>query len=135
MIALDKFLLELGPIWGIMIICLITVILSFFYNRLTARYLFRESQKDRDLTSFQFLRHAGSALIYFVGLAVALSQIPSMRTMGHSLLAGAGILSVVIGLAAQQSLGNLFSGIMIVIFRPFRINDRITIQNISGFVE
>ncbi|MCB0669881.1 MAG: mechanosensitive ion channel family protein [Saprospiraceae bacterium] len=132
---LNEFLLDLGPVWGISIVLVITLLVSFIYNRIIGRYISRESQRDKDHTSLQFMRHVGTALIYLIGLAFALSQIPSLRSMGHSLLAGAGILSVVVGLAAQQSLGNLFSGIMIVIFKPFRINDRITIQNITGFVE
>lgn len=132
---LNEFLLDLGPVWGISIVLVITLLVSFVYNRIIGRYISRESQRDKDHTSLQFMRHVGTALIYLIGLAFALSQIPSLRSMGHSLLAGAGILSVVVGLAAQQSLGNLFSGIMIVIFKPFRINDRITIQNITGFVE
>lgn len=132
---INDFLLELGPVWGILIILIVTMLIAFFYNRITNRYITREIEREKDLTSLQFMKHAGLGLIYLFGLAFAISQIPSLRSMGNSLLAGAGILSVVVGLAAQQSLGNLFSGIMIVIFKPFRINDRITIQNITGFVE
>lgn len=132
---LNEFLLGLEPVWAISIIVVLTLVISLIYNRIIGRFITRESQREKDHTSLQFMRHVGTALIYLIGLAFALSQIPSLRTMGHSLLAGAGILSVVVALAAQQSLGNLFSGIMIVIFKPFRIHDRITIQNITGFVE
>jgi small-conductance mechanosensitive channel len=59
-----------------------------------------------------------------------------MKTLGHSLLAGAGILSLVAGLASQQALSNIMSGFLIVIFKPFKINDRITFnQTYTGTVE
>ena len=134
--GLKSFMIDAGTLWDIGIILLVTIVLAYLYNRIANRYI----QKilithDKDLTGFQFVKHAITALIYVLGIAAALSQIPDLKTLGHSLLAGAGILSVVVGLAAQQSLGNLFSGIMIVIFKPFRINDRVTINDKTGFVE
>ena len=62
-------------------------------------------------------------------------QIPALKTVGHSLLAGAGILSLVAGLASQQALSNIMSGFLIVLFKPFKINDRITFNNYTGTVE
>jgi len=58
-----------------------------------------------------------------------------LKTVGHSLLAGAGILSLVAGLASQQALSNIMSGFLIVLFKPFKINDRITFNNYTGTVE
>jgi small-conductance mechanosensitive channel len=51
-------------------------------------------------------------------------------------LAGAGIFAVAIGFASQKAFSNIISGLFIVIFKPFRINDRLSIGNdISGIVE
>jgi small conductance mechanosensitive channel len=47
------------------------------------------------------------------------------------LLVGAGFLGIVIGLAAQQVLGNVLAGISIFVSRPFEIGDRVTIVNSS----
>lgn len=49
--------------------------------------------------------------------------IPVLRSMGTALLAGASVASVVIGLAAQSTLGNLVAGVSITIYRPFRLGD------------
>lgn len=46
------------------------------------------------------------------------------------MLASAGVLSVIIGLAAQQAFGNVFSGLYIVVTKPYRVND--IIQLMSG---
>ena len=52
------------------------------------------------------------------------------------MLTGAGILAVVAGIASQHALSNIMSGIFIIIFKPFRVNDRLLIKNtFSGIVE
>jgi small-conductance mechanosensitive channel len=51
------------------------------------------------------------------------------------LLASAGILAVAVGFAAQSALGNLIGGVFIVIFKPFKLGDRVEIQNLRGIVE
>jgi small-conductance mechanosensitive channel len=50
-------------------------------------------------------------------------------------LAGAGVLAVAVGFASQQALSNIISGVFIVIFKPFRIGDRVKISDRSGIVE
>lgn len=92
--------------------------------------------KHIDPTSYVFVTKLITAIIYIVGISIALTQIPAMKTLGKSLLAGAGILSLVAGLASQQALSNIMSGFLIVLFKPFKINDKITFnQNYTGTVE
>ena len=92
--------------------------------------------KHIDPTSYFFATKLITAIIFIIGISFALIQIPEMKTLGHSLLAGAGILSLVAGLASQQALSNIMSGFLIVIFKPFKINDRITFnQTYTGTVE
>ncbi len=92
--------------------------------------------KHIDPTSFLFAVNIITAIILIVGFSFAIIQIPEMKTIGHSLLAGAGIISLVAGLASQQALSNIMSGFLIVLFKPFKINDRITFnQTYTGTVE
>lgn len=66
----------------------------------------------------------------------AVYETNALRTVATSLLAGAGILAVAVGFASQQALSNIVSGIMIVIFKPFRVNDRLNIgTTFNGIVE
>ena len=51
------------------------------------------------------------------------------KTILDPLLASGGIVAVVVGLAAQETVGNLISGFMIVTFRPFHIGDLIRVNN------
>jgi small-conductance mechanosensitive channel len=52
--------------------------------------------------------------------------------MGTALLAGASVASVVIGLAAQSTLGNLVAGVAITIYRPFRLGDTLQLAAPTG---
>jgi len=121
----------------IVIIIVATVLVALLFNWFAKRYIKRSLiAHGRDLTSFQFFRHIISALIYIVGIAAALTQIPEFKIVGHSLLAGAGVISLVAGLASQQALSNIMSGILIVVFKPFRLNDKITLRGtFTGVVE
>lgn len=120
----------------IIVVMAITIALGIVFNYIADRYIKKSSlSKHLDPTSFVFARKIISAIIYIVGISFALVQIPALKTVGHSLLAGAGILSLVAGLASQQALSNIMSGFLIVLFKPFKINDRITFNNYTGTVE
>lgn len=96
----------------------------------------KRGQDAIDKTVLNFSHRLITIVIYGAGFGACFTRIPELKIVGHSLLTGAGILTVVGGLASQQVLGNIVSGFMIVFFRPFRIGDRITISgNYSGTVE
>jgi small conductance mechanosensitive channel len=127
----SKRLLIAGLI--ILVTILIQRIVSFMIKR-----AFKKSSKFLKVeeTKYRFFKHFISALIYVVGIAMAVSTIPSLRTLSLSLFAGAGIIAVVVGFASQHAFANIVSGIFIVIFKPFRVGDRITIGNdVRGIVE
>lgn len=118
-------------------IIIITVLVKILFNRFFNYYINKSSTEvNNNPTNYKFLKHAITALIYVVGLCCAIYSIPSLRALASSLLAGAGILAIAIGFASQQAFSNIISGVFIIIFKPFRVNDRIQIkENISGMVE
>ncbi|KAA3627403.1 MAG: mechanosensitive ion channel family protein [Bacteroidetes bacterium] len=117
-------------------IIIATFLVAFLVNRFFKR-LIRKSTADmrNDPTNYLFLRHTISALIYIVGFSTAIYMMPNLRALASSLLAGAGILAVAIGFASQQALSNIISGVFIVLFKPFRVNDRLKIRELNGIVE
>lgn len=118
-------------------IIFLTLVVREIFARLYNRFIRRSTDDMKtDPTNYKFLKHAISALIVVVGFSAAIWAIPSLRTLASSLLAGAGILAVAVGFASQHALSNMISGIFIVIFKPFRVNDRLTIrEGLSGVVE
>jgi small conductance mechanosensitive channel len=118
-------------------ILVITFLMAWIMNHLISRTLMARLNKAHiDLITVNFIRRFVNIVIYFIGISAALTQIPEFEVIGHSLLAGAGIMTVVGGLASQQVLSNIVSGLLIVIFRPFKIGEKITINSVyTGFVE
>jgi small-conductance mechanosensitive channel len=73
-----------------------------------------------------------TALIWVIMLILYAHLIPVLRSLGTALLAGASVASVVIGLAAQSTLGNLVAGVSITIYRPFRLGDTLQVAAPTG---
>jgi small-conductance mechanosensitive channel len=69
-------------------------------------------------------------LVTGFGYAIALVGMLSMLStpIGHLLLVGA-IAGVVLGIAAQQSLGNVFAGFVLLLARPFAVGNRIRVRS------
>jgi len=75
-------------------------------------------------------------LVLFLAAGVLYaSLIPALRTLLNTILAGAGITALVMGLAARSTLSNLVAGLSLAIYRPIRIGDKLTIENEYGAVE
>lgn len=71
-------------------------------------------------------------------LTLALSVIVALRLAGLSLQTlalGASFTAVVVGLAAQQTLGNVFAGVVLLAARPFQIGDRVRFAGFGMDVE
>lgn len=118
-------------------IIVVTIFLRWIFSRFFNRFINRSTKEIKnDPTNYKFLKHTMSAIIYMVGIGAAVYVVPSLRTLANSMLAGAGILAVAVGFASQQALSNIISGLFIVIFKPFRINDRLKLNdNVVGVVE
>jgi small-conductance mechanosensitive channel len=85
-----------------------------------------------DRTTISFMQQFGTASIWIIVVILYAHLIPELRSLGTALLAGASIASVVIGLAAQSTLGNLVAGISITLYRPFRLGDTIQVAAPTG---
>ena len=76
---------------------------------------------------------AGSAVrLLMTGVGYVVVMFAVFGVLGVSidhLLVGAGVAGVVLGIAAQQSLGNVFAGLVLLLARPFRVGDHIRIRS------
>ncbi|WP_224276958.1 mechanosensitive ion channel family protein [Streptomyces sp. LS1784] len=86
-------------------------------------------------TQISMLRRVVSALIVVVTVAVMLLTFSAMRAIGASLLASAGIIGIVAGIAAQSTLGNFFAGLQIAFGDTVRIGDIVVVDGQQGTVE
>lgn len=87
--------------------------------------------------NLKFLNSFLKGLAWVIGVLQVVALVPGMSSFTKTLLAGSGIAAVVLGLAAQESFGNLISGMLIAVFHPFQVGDRVHLINndLTGFVE
>jgi small conductance mechanosensitive channel len=112
----------------------IFVVLALIFSRAvrTAVHAAMTRSGQIDRTTLSFFQQVISALIWVVMLILYAHLIPVLHSMGTALLAGASVASVVIGLAAQSTLGNLVAGVSITIYRPFRLGDTLQVAAPTG---
>ncbi len=82
-----------------------------------------QSRARRIQTQLQILHRVIIFLIWILGIAAILLTFPVARTAGASLLASAGVFSVIAGLAAQTTLSNLFAGLQLAFSDSIRVGD------------
>ncbi|MFC3200121.1 mechanosensitive ion channel family protein [Parapedobacter deserti] len=86
-------------------------------------------------TQTQFIRKFLVTLVVVVTLAAVLLTFESMQKIGAGLLTGVGLGGIIIGFAAQKSLGNLLAGFQIAFTQPIRIDDVLVVEGEWGKVE
>jgi small-conductance mechanosensitive channel len=87
------------------------------------------------ITQFKSLNRLAQTLIVVITLGLALMTFPSVRQLGVSLFASAGIVGVIIGVAAQSTIGNVLAGIQLAITQPIRIDDVVIVEGEWGRIE
>ena len=87
------------------------------------------------LTYISVARRLITFVVIIIGASIILSQFRSLEKLGISLLASAGVATVILGIAAQSTLGNIIAGIQIAITKPARIGDTVIINDDWGYVE
>ncbi len=84
-------------------------------------------------------RHEGEVLEYVVGLVLYATAFVVLLGVWNfdiqGLLIGAGFLGIVVGMAARQSLGAVFAGVVLMFSKPFEIDDWIVVGDDEGIVE
>jgi small-conductance mechanosensitive channel len=132
----------IGQILAICLIVLIAWMLQTAMQVWVVVYLrrFKLDAKDnllarKHVTQTRILRQVANFLIVTVAIAAALMTFPGVREYGVSLLASAGAAGLVVGLALQPVLKNLFAGIQVAMTQPIRIDDALLVEGEWGKVE
>jgi len=92
-------------------------------------------QARRIHTQARVLARSAMVLVLIAGMAMALMTFPGARQVGASLLASAGVLGLVAGLAARPVFSNLISGLQLALAQPIRLDDVLIVQGEWGRVE
>lgn len=119
------------------VILLVAFLLTLWVRRLIHRFVSDRSVFLKvDPTRYNFIKNAASLIIFTLALFLIIYSVPEFRTLGTTLLASAGIATAVLAFASQAALSNIISGVFIVIFKPFRVDDMIRLDgDKAGVVE
>ncbi len=86
-------------------------------------------------TQVSLVRRLTVVVIAVIAIAAMLLTFPSARAAGTSILASAGVISIVAGLAAQTSLANVFAGLQLAFTDAIRVDDVVVVEEEWGRIE
>jgi small-conductance mechanosensitive channel len=92
-------------------------------------------QARRVRTQISLLRRLAVVVIAVLALAAMLLTFPAARAAGASILASAGVISIVAGLAAQTALANVFAGLQLAFTDAIRVDDVVVVEGEFGRIE
>lgn len=87
------------------------------------------------ITQLKIIERILVSLVFIIGIATALLTIDKIKFIGVNLLTTAGIAGIIIGFAAQKSLGLVFAGFQIAFSQPIRLDDVVIVEGEWGRVE
>ena len=107
------------------------LIIAFVVNKILKKYILKYNKKNH-----RFLLRTKSIMIYAFTLYGIFSQFTAFSDIIKALAASTGVITLALGLAAQDAVGNFVNGMMIATFHPFKIGDlvKVTDYNITGYV-
>lgn len=126
-----------GGLLYFLIRCALIILLAGIISKLCKRMLGKMIKADdpKEMT-IRFAGKVVKAAICIIAVFSILGGIKPLAGLGSAILGATSIISVVIGLAAQESFGNFVAGFFLALYHPFNVGDVITLadKNISGTV-
>jgi len=125
----------MNPFWKHIVVAATILAVVSVFARLTDWWLQRRPLPPEAVTRYRVFRRSVTVIILMIGLFSALLAIPDVRAVAGGLLASSALLGIVIGFAAQRTLGNFVAGLLIALAQPVRIGDRVEYEGTEGVVE
>ena len=94
-----------------------------------------QGRANRVTTQSQIIRRVTQVIIVIAGLVSAIMTFPSVQFAMGSLLASAGLASVIAGMAARSMLGNVFAGLQLATTDAIRVDDIVVVDDEQGTIE
>jgi small-conductance mechanosensitive channel len=111
------------------------VVLAAVIAKLVDRRMAKRELAPGTATRYRVLRRTVMSAIVAFGILSAFLVIPQVRAVAGGILASSAVLALIIGFAAQSTLANFVSGLLIAFTQPLRLGDRVTIAGEDGVVE
>lgn len=85
-------------------------------------------------TRLRILRRLILVAVVLVLAALALSQFTELKRLATGILASTAVIGLIIGFAAQHTIGNMVAGVQLAVAQPVKIGDQIEFEEVSGRV-
>ena len=122
-------------VWERIVTAAVVIGVTLLAARLTDRRMARRELAPESATRYRVLRRSIAAAIVALGILSALLVIPQVRTVAGAILASGAVIGLVVGFAAQKTLGNFIAGLLIAFTQPLRIGDLVEVDDAEGMVE
>lgn len=116
-----------GALFYAVLFLLGALLLARFVRAAAENLIRHDSHKHLDPAVVLFLADLVRVALFVAALVLYAHLIPALRSLGTALLAGVSVVSIIAGIAAQGTFGNLIAGITLLLYRPFRAGDRICV--------
>ena len=134
-------LFDPGTNLGAITLAIVFIVAAWAACVVTTRLVQRASwvmgrlKRKVDEAVVRYIMRIKNLLIFLVAGLFYASLVPGLRALMGTIMAGAGITALVMGFAAKSTLANLISGLSLAVYRPFRIGDKVTLEDEYGTVE
>jgi small-conductance mechanosensitive channel len=125
----------MSEFWARVLVAVVVVAITAGVAKLIDRRIARRDLAPAAATRYRVLRRSIFSLIVFVGVFSALLVIPQVRAVAGAILASSAVLGLVLGFAAQRTIGNFIAGLLIAFTQPVRLGDLVELEGRSGVVE
>jgi small conductance mechanosensitive channel len=121
-----------GAIFYAGLFSVLALVASTIVRRIVRRLIERNQRPSADRTAILFLSQLAQVTFFIVAAILYLHLVPTLRSLGTAILTTASVASIVLGLAAQNTLGNLISGVSLLLYRPIRLGDMVRVDAPTG---
>jgi small conductance mechanosensitive channel len=123
------------PLWQRMTVFGGVLLVTLIAARLVDRRFARSDLPAATVTRYRVLRRSVITLIVMIGVLSALLVIPQVRAVATAILASSAVVGIVVGFAAQRTIGNFIAGLLIAFAQPIRLGDYVETEGVTGVVE
>jgi small-conductance mechanosensitive channel len=117
---------------GAAIYALLFLLLALLGARFVRVVAARNAKYFPDRTGYNFISQLLQVVVFLVAIILYAQLVPGLRSFGTALLTGVSIASVIVGLAAQSTLGNMIAGLSLLLYRPFEAGDQVQLNTPKG---
>ena len=130
---LVQYLLDEGTVWLLRMIGVVAILITFYIiSKVLKRIIITAAGRlELDQNLIALFARVSSVMVMIFGFVTALG------TVGvdvSALVAGLGLTGFALGFALKDTISNLLAGVLILLYQPFQVGDRIKISSFEGLV-